>query len=121
MKMCRLPALCVACLPLLVVGPVAAQDSGWRTIELDTVEVTRPDITVSPDGEWLIFTMLGHLFRVPAAGGVAEQLTFGPYYDKEPAFSPDGSKVAFVSGSRRLRRQCVRAGSSVGSDRAGHA
>ena len=97
MKMCRLPALCVACLPLLVVGPVAAQDSGWRTIELDTVEVTCPDITVSPDGEWLIFTMLGHLFRVPAAGGVAEQLTFGPYYDKEPAFSPDGSKVAFVS------------------------
>ncbi len=97
MKRCWLPAWCVACLPLLVVGPAAAQDSGWRTIEFDTVEVTRPDITVSPDGEWLIFTMLGHLFRMPAAGGATEQLTFGPYYDKEPAFSPDGSKVAFVS------------------------
>ncbi|MFQ5816379.1 MAG: TolB family protein, partial [Terriglobia bacterium] len=30
-------------------------------------------------------------------GGTAEQLTFGPYYDTEPVFSPDGTRVAFVS------------------------
>ena len=41
--------------------------------------------------------MLGHLFRVPAAGGTAEQLTFGPTYDEEPVYSPDGATLAFVS------------------------
>jgi len=24
-------------------------------------------------------------------------LTFGPYYDSDPVFSPDGSRIAFVS------------------------
>ncbi len=74
-------------------GPGAAA----RTIEFTTTEVTEADVTVSPDGQWLIFTMLGHLFRVPVTGGTAEQLTFGPYYDADPVFSPDGSCVVFVS------------------------
>jgi len=73
-------------------SPVSA-----RTIEFETREVTEADVTVSPDGQWLIFTMLGHLFRLPVAGGTAEQLTFGPYYDIDPVFSPDGARVAFVS------------------------
>ncbi|MDA2914863.1 hypothetical protein MYX77_13105, partial [Acidobacteriia bacterium AH_259_A11_L15] len=75
------------------VGPVAAA----RTIEFETTEVTAADVTLSPDGQWLIFTMLGHLFRLPVEGGTAEQLTFGSYYDTDPVFSPDGARVAFVS------------------------
>ena len=83
---------------VLVSAPANAQnDDGWRTIEFETSEVTTPDVAVSPDGEWLIFTMLGHLFRLPVEGGDAEQLTFGPYYDTDPVFSPDGARVAFVS------------------------
>ncbi|MCH8015392.1 MAG: PD40 domain-containing protein, partial [Acidobacteria bacterium] len=78
---------------LILAGPTAAA----RTIEFETTEVTEPDVTLSPDGNWLIFTMLGHLFRLPVQGGTAEQLTFGPYYDSEPAFSPEGRRVAFVS------------------------
>ena len=82
----------------LVPQPALAQDDdGWRTIEFETTEVTRADVTVSPDGEWLIFTILGHLFRLPVKGGTAEQLTFGPYYDSDPVFSPDGRRVAFGS------------------------
>jgi Tol biopolymer transport system component/imidazolonepropionase-like amidohydrolase len=68
-----------------------------RTIEFETTEVTAPHVTVSQDGETLVFTMLGHLFRVPAEGGEAVQLTFGPYLDTEPAYSPDGRSIAFVS------------------------
>ncbi len=61
-----------------------------RTIEFETTEVTAADVALSPDGQWLIFTILGHMFRLPVEGGTAEQLTFGPYYDSDPVFSPDG-------------------------------
>ena len=67
------------------------------TIEFETTEVTGADVALSPDGESLMFTILGHLFRLPVEGGTAEQLTFGPYYDSNPVFSPDGNRVAFVS------------------------
>ncbi len=87
--------LCTAfCLLVcVVVVPVAAA----RTIEFETTEVSAADVALSPDGHWLIFTMLGHLFRLPVEGGTAEQLTFGLYYDTDPVFSPHGARVAFVS------------------------
>ncbi len=72
----------------MLLVPLAAA----RTIEFETTEVTRADVALSPDGRWLIFTILGHLFRLPVAGGTAEQLTFGPYYDSDPVFSPHGAE-----------------------------
>ncbi len=75
----------------------SSQNVGWRTVEFETTEVTIPDVAITPDGEWLLFTLLGHLFRLPVSGGDAEQLTFGPYYDTKPAVSPDGKVVAFQS------------------------
>jgi len=82
---------------LLLVCVFAASLQAQRTIEFETREVTESDVTISPDAQWLIFTMLGHLFRLPVAGGTSEQLTFGPYYDSEPVVSPDNARIAFVS------------------------
>jgi imidazolonepropionase-like amidohydrolase/Tol biopolymer transport system component len=82
---------------LLLALPSCTRVDGWHAIEFETTEVTEADVTVSPDGNWLIFTVLGHLYRLPVEGGEAEQLTFGPYYDVEPAYAPDGGRVAFVS------------------------
>lgn len=82
---------------LLFVTETAARDDSLRSISFKTSEVTQASVTVSPNGESLIFTMLGHLFQLPVGGGVAEQLTFGPHYDADPAFSPDGKHLAFVS------------------------
>ena len=79
---------------------VLAQDSQnrpTRSIKIVTTQVTDPDVAVSSDGSWLIFTALGHLFQLPATGGEAKQLTFGPYYDSAPAISPHGTRVAFIS------------------------
>src|SRR5262245_55373420 len=81
---------------LSVAGPGASR-SVAGTIEFTTREVTEPALTASPDGRQLILSLLGHLFRLPIEGGAAEQLTFGPHYDNDPAFSPDGRRVAFVS------------------------
>lgn len=90
------PFLC-AFVPPTAMGQEIQTRALEHTIEFETTEVTRPDVAVSPDGQWLIFTMLGHLFRLPVEGGNAEQLTFGPHFDSEPVISPDGSRVIFVS------------------------
>ncbi len=90
-------SFCVALAGAMLLIPSAA---AARTIEFDTEEVTEAAVAVSPDGSTLVFTMLGHLFRIPVSereAATAEQLTFGPYYDGDPAYSPDGSKIAFVS------------------------
>src|SRR5262245_36203492 len=68
-----------------------------RTFQFETNEVTQPGLSLAPDGQSFVFNLVGHLFRLPVAGGSATQLTFGPYYDSDPVVSPDGSRIAFVS------------------------
>src|SRR5215471_3250624 len=68
-----------------------------RTFDFETSEVTQPGLSVASDGRSIVFNLVGHLFRLPVTGGAATQLTFGPYYDSDPVFSPDGSRIAFVS------------------------
>lgn len=50
----------------------------------------------SPDGSWIAFAMAGDIWRMPAGGGTAEQLTRGPWYHFEPSWSPDGSRIVMT-------------------------
>ena len=68
-----------------------------RTFEFETTEATQPALSAAADGRSFVFNLVGHLFRLPANGGAATQLTFGPHYDSEPSFSPEGTRLAFVS------------------------
>lgn len=52
---------------------------------------------ISPDGKFIAFTYQGNLYKVPATGGQAQQLTTLPAYDTHPVWSPDASTIAFVS------------------------
>lgn len=50
----------------------------------------------SPDGQLIVFSALGDLWLRHADGRVA-QLTSGPEDDVDPSWSPDGSRLAYVS------------------------
>jgi Tol biopolymer transport system component len=68
-----------------------------RTLEFTTSEGTWLSLDVSPDGQTLVFDLLGDLYTIPVSGGQATRLTEGMGYDVQPRFSPDGEKVVFVS------------------------
>ncbi len=69
----------------------------WQTITIDTTETTWSNVDVSPDGDEIVFDMLGDLYTVPIGGGEATALTSSIAWDFQPRFSPDGSEIAFVS------------------------
>jgi dipeptidyl aminopeptidase/acylaminoacyl peptidase len=48
-----------------------------------------------------VYDRVPHLWLVDVATGDASRLTDGPVGDHEPAWSPDGTRVAFVSNRRR--------------------
>ena len=48
----------------------------------------------SPDGRWIAFSMRGDIWKVPAEGGEAVELTAGPNHHFEPAWSADGRRLA---------------------------
>src|SRR5664279_2726508 len=53
---------------------------------------------LSPKGERVLFTARGDIFTAPVEKGPARNLTHSPgAHDKLPRWSPDGSKVAFIS------------------------
>jgi Tol biopolymer transport system component len=54
-------------------------------------------VDVSPDGETIVFDLLGDLWLLPIEGGTADTLTSGMAFDSQPRFSPDGSKIIFKS------------------------
>lgn len=60
-------------------------------------EATWLSVDISPDSRTLVFDILGDLYTMPLQGGTAKQITSGAGYDAQPRFSPDGSRILFVS------------------------
>ena len=70
-----------------------------RTIDFETSEGTFMSADVSPDGKWIVFDLLASIYRMPIAGGRAENLTenSGVAVNYHPQYSPDGKYIAFIS------------------------
>jgi len=102
-----LPSWSVAVAPVAA-QPPAAPAAAWdvtlargttRQIDFTTQEGTWMTVDVSSDGRWIYFDLLGHVYRIPAAGGEATSLTqaSGVALNYQPAVSPDGRTIAFIS------------------------
>lgn len=81
----------VAGLMLALFGNAPSHAEGREPIRL--VE----DPALSPDGSTLVFSWAGDLWSVPSEGGRARPLTRSSAVDRQPAFSPDGKHLGFVS------------------------
>lgn len=65
------------------------------------------DLDISPDGQWIAYvlneidadgdTYLSNIWLLSTSGGAPRQLTFGSHQNQSPSFSPDGSRLAFLS------------------------
>ena len=76
-----------------------------RTLSFSTDEASWISLDVSPDGNTIVFDILGDLYTLPIRGGTATRITSGTGWDQQPRYSPDGRQIAFVSdrnGSKNL-------------------
>ncbi len=68
-----------------------------RVLRFDEKEGTWVSLDVSPDGKKVVFELLGDLYRMNIHGGTAQCIACGLPFDSQPAYSPDGARIAFVS------------------------
>ncbi len=76
---------------------VTQHQADYTDISFETSEGTWMNLDVSPEGDEIIFDMLGNIYIMPIEGGEATVLREGLAYEIQPRFSPDGSKISFTS------------------------
>lgn len=68
-----------------------------QKIEFTTDEGTWMSLDISPDGNMLVFDLLGDIYTMPSTGGEAKRIIGGLSFESQPRWSPDGKKLVFIS------------------------
>lgn len=73
------------------------KDFNYKTHRFTTTEGTWMNLDVSPDGQTIVFDMLGDIYTMPISGGKAKAIRTGIAFEVQPRFSPDGKQISFTS------------------------
>jgi imidazolonepropionase-like amidohydrolase/Tol biopolymer transport system component len=68
-----------------------------KKVTITTNEGTWMNLDVSPDGQNIVFDLLGDIYTIPVHGGKATTLSSGKSWDIQPRYSPDGKQIAYTS------------------------
>ncbi len=66
-------------------------------VSFTTDEGTWMSLDVSPDGQTMVFDLLGDIYKLPIAGGEAKRIIGDMSFESQPKFSPDGKQIVFLS------------------------
>jgi Tol biopolymer transport system component/imidazolonepropionase-like amidohydrolase len=66
-------------------------------VSFTTDEGTWMSLDVSPDGQTVVFDLLGDLYTLPISGGEAKRIVGDMSFESQPKFSPDGKQIVFIS------------------------
>ena len=91
----------------LAVNATETKESTWNVnapanaplvqVKVDVNEGTWMNLSVSPDGKYIVFDLLGDIYQIPVTGGEAKPLVQGIAWQMQPVYSPDGKHIAFTS------------------------
>jgi len=68
-----------------------------KNFTINTDEGTWMNLDVSPDGNDIVFDILGDIYIMPISGGTAKLLSGGASFDVQPRFSPNGRYISYTS------------------------
>ena len=68
----------------------------FREMYLPQLTSGPSSVAFSPDGETLVYSMAGSLWKQRIGSDQADELTHGPGYDYQPDWSPDGRHIVFA-------------------------
>ena len=78
---------------------VSNPEGNWdfTELELSTNEGTWMNLDISPDGKFIVFDLLGDIYKLDIQGGRATVLREGLPFEIQPRVSPDGQYISFTS------------------------